>query len=343
MTAPQPSTNRSRLAEELLSIRFNQDFSCFCVGTDTSFRIFKTSPLKYCFRRDFSGGIGMVELLNRSNIVALVGGGKSPRYPPNKVIIWDDHLMRPTGELTFRTDVKNVKLRKDRIIAVLANKIYVYNLTDLKIRDTIPTAPNPKGICAISSVDDRIILACPDKAKGSVCVQFYSEEKTLLIRAHRASIMCLEFNSEATMLATASDRGTVIRIFKPDDGSLLQELRRGIDRAEIYCLNFHPSSEWLACSSDKGTIHIFSTDTTKRLNPRSTFSFLKYVLKGYFESERSFAVFRVRDAKTICAFGAVKNTLVVLNADGCYYLASFNPDEGGECQLINSEQVIDLA
>ena len=38
------------------------------------------SPLK-----DFNAGISIAEMLGRANYIALVGGGKQPKFPQNKV------------------------------------------------------------------------------------------------------------------------------------------------------------------------------------------------------------------------------------------------------------------
>lgn len=129
-------------------------------------------PYRETFRRVFpNGGISIVEMLFRTNLLALVGGGRNPRFPPNKVMIWDDHQNRCIGELSFRSEVKALKLRRDRVVVVLATKIYVYRFSDLHLQDQMPTLPNPKGLVALCPDNNNTVLACPGINKVGTCTR----------------------------------------------------------------------------------------------------------------------------------------------------------------------------
>ena len=79
-----------------------------------------------------------------------------------------------------------------------------------------------------------------------------------LINAHNAQVTSLALSLDGVRLATASEKGTLIRIFETSNGSKLQELRRGSDPADVYHLAFDRKSFWLAVTSDKNTVHVFT-------------------------------------------------------------------------------------
>ncbi|MBA0742971.1 hypothetical protein Gogos_005696 [Gossypium gossypioides] len=357
---PPDSVPPALAPSSLLHLSFNQDHGCFAAGTDHGFRIYNCDPFREIFRRDFDrgGGIGVVEMLFRCNILALVGGGPDPQYPPNKVMIWDDHQSRCISELSFRSEVRSVRLRRDRIIVVLEQKIFVYNFVDLKLLHQIETILNPKGLCAVSQGAGSLVLVCPGLQKGQVRVEHYASKRTKFIMAHDSRIACFALSQDGQLLATASTKGTLVRIYNTIDGSLLQEVRRGADRAEIYSLAFSSNAQWLAVSSDKGTVHVFSLKisagspgTTQSrstseavVSSHSSLSFIKGVLPKYFSSEWSVAQFRlVEGSQYLVAFGHQKNTVVILGIDGrkglkvvtdimecSFYRCQFDPVNGGE-------------
>lgn len=336
----------SSVPDQMLFATFNQDNTCFAIGTEKGFRIYNTYPFKDSFQRNLDGGIGIIEMLNRCNVLALVGGGKNPKFAPNKVILWDDAQAKVISELRFTSYVRNIKLKREKIFVISQEKIYVFAFVTFDNIDTLDTYDNIKGIVAISQESSTNIIAYPDVQKGSVRIKNYDDQSNITIKAHQSEIGCLELNKDGTILATASEKGTIIRIYKTSDGSLIQELSRGAEKAEIYTIAFDPTDKYLACCSDRGTVHIFhlkneNNKDDKTQNQKSFFGKITGFLNiknEYLDSEWSFAQFKIPHIRSICAFGP-DNSIIVISSDGKYYQAKFEPKTGGECQKLQEQDI----
>jgi len=278
------------MVTEVHSVAFNQDFGCFVCATNKGFRVYNTDPFKETFCRTFGrgganrgvggnnggnggsgndrggcyetatggGGLASVEMLFRCNILALVGGGPDPAWPPLKVVVWDDHAGRAAGELSFRSPVRAVRLRRDAVVVALEHRVLVYAFGDLSLRHSAETLSNPRGLVAVSAQPGALVLACPGLHAGQVRLEHLDRRQTRFVAAHTGSLAALALSLDGKRLATASDRGTLVRVWSTGDGALLQELRRGSDPACVGSLAMSAGLEWLAAASDKGTVHVWA-------------------------------------------------------------------------------------
>ena len=88
-------------------------------------------------------------------------------------------------------------------------------------------------------------------------VNFNNLAQPPIITAHESKIACLCVNRNETLLATSSDKGTLVRIFDVKDRKLLIELRYGTTNADINGIIFYEYNRHVACENGTGTVHIF--------------------------------------------------------------------------------------
>lgn len=237
-----------------LSVAFNHDASCFSVGLDTGFCVFNSDPCELRVSRDFNAGIAITQMLGRYNFLALVGGGKRPKYPQNKVVIWDDAKQKTVIVLDFTTAVLQVRLSKSRIIVVLQNSVHVYAFSSppAKISE-FETAANPLGLCCLGSS----LLAFPGRSHGQIQLVELESGNVSIIPAHSTPLRAMDLSPDGQLLATASEQGTLVRVFSTANCVRIAELRRGVDPAFVFSISISPSSSMLAVTSDKSTLHVF--------------------------------------------------------------------------------------
>ncbi|KAF2015645.1 WD40 repeat-like protein [Aaosphaeria arxii CBS 175.79] len=257
-----------------LSVSFNADNSCFSVALENGFRIYMTKSGDMNSVREVGGGIGCAEMVGRTNYIALVGGGKQPKFPQNKVCpqrsewiwvdadgykvqIWNDSKQIVSTSLEFKTPIQRVRISTSHLVVVLLNKVGIYKMKvpPDKLAE-YETVNNPFGLCSLG----KKIVAFPGMNAGQVRLFDLTSGNISIINAHNSPLRALALNRDDDMVATASEQGTLVRLWSFPSCTKFTEYRRGVDPAAIFSIAFSPSGLMLAVTSDKSTLHIFNVE-----------------------------------------------------------------------------------
>ncbi|EPB70526.1 WD domain, G-beta repeat protein [Ancylostoma ceylanicum] len=348
----------------LLCVNFNQDAKSLAVGHSNGYILYKTSDVLESSilldNADCSPAIHdaiIVERLFNSSLVVIVSQ-KEPRV----ICIYHFKSKNMICVYKFIKSVLNVKLNRDRVVVCLEDSIHIYVLKDMKLLHTILDTPlNRLGLIDLSPAGSSLIAYPASAEAGSVHIfDCMNLSAVNTFTAHDGPLACLKFNSDGTMIATASTKGTVIRVYSVPQGTRLFEFRRGMSRCvTIYSLAFSADSTYLCSSSNTETVHVFKLEKPEdqekkqEASAQSSSGWLGYLTQAasnYLPAqvnelmtvERSFAhaVLPGSDKKNVAAMLTINGQphLLVATTDGflyCYRVLS----SGGECDLVKMHRI----
>ncbi|KAF2708799.1 WD repeat domain phosphoinositide-interacting protein 2 [Pleomassaria siparia CBS 279.74] len=254
-------------------VTFNQDHSHLGVGTTKGYRVYTADPFnKQSESRE--GDVSSLEMLFSTSLVALT-------LSPRVLRIQNTKRHSTICEMTFRTAILAMRLNRKRLVVVLESELYIYDISNMQMLKNEKTSPNPNAICALSasSENNYLVYPLPTKAapttfqppshappksdhiaptSGEVLIYDATKlEAVNVIEAHNSPLSCIALNNDGTLLATASEKGTIIRVFSIPDAQKLYQFRRGSIPARIYSMSFNSTSTLLCVSSATETVHIF--------------------------------------------------------------------------------------
>ena len=138
----------------------------------------------------------------------------------------------------------------------------------------------------------------------------------VVVPAHNGALACVALSEDGALAATASDKGTLVRVWDTESGRLVKELRRGADSAHVWAMCFSRDKTLLAVSSSRGTCHIFGVSGVA--NKQSSLWSLRGVLPAYFGSEWSSMQVSVPAERSVMSFSDDRCSLYMVFLDGTY-------------------------
>lgn len=290
-----PAAFRADSPENLSDITFlgfNQDQSCFAVGTGKGFTIFDTNTCVQLHHEE-CGAVSYVEMLFNTSLVALVGHStRCASSSSKRLTLWNTKERSEICHLCFDALIYSVKMNHRRLAVLLREEVHILDLRSMKRLHVIERAASPwldPAVGSLCTAQDRGYLALPltlapvsmqenlqtpnfavhssaltqGAGKLEVRVGLVSIVDTHTLQpvgtllAHRSPVQALCLNMTGHLLATASTKASVVRVFSVPALEILYVFRRGANPCRVFGLNFSSDSEYLCLAASSGTVHVF--------------------------------------------------------------------------------------
>lgn len=271
----------------VLSISRSVSGKRFITGLNDGLRIFRTDNCLTTHQPNipYELGIFIAEVLD-DRYYAYVYKNKNRNGGPNVVCFWDAVLDRELAKFDFHEPVLGVRLTSKWMAVVLEERTVLFQYQMIQPQNQ-PTPPQESSEDDDQNIEEgepvrapnlvhsvyqtstnTYALAClfnellvlPAKTSGQIqliSLRPGASSSKRVLKAHSHPLRCLALSDDASLLATASEQGTLNHVYNTTTLDQLANFRRGVDQAIVHSLAFSPGNRWMASTSDKGTLHIF--------------------------------------------------------------------------------------
>ncbi|AMD20839.1 HDR097Cp [Eremothecium sinecaudum] len=346
----------------------------------------------------------VTEMLFATSLIAVVNKNQGLQKA-KKLRIVNTKRKSTICELNFPHEIVDVVMNRKRMCVLLSSEqIFVYDISCMKLLHTINVLEDKLKMSGSfhnhsSSVQQshpvqrsrtnmvRIALSSDDKSILCYTAYCKSVKHSYLLNdlviydalnvvplnylntVHKGNIACLCISNDGKLVATASEKGTIIRMFSTGDETafnsntaLMYEFRRGTRPCSIHEMKIDRTGRYLACVGHTDTIHIFDLEKygqgyrgfddytapsmlgvkSAKANTRQIANFLsKRVISkiSNHNMERDFAHIKVQDSIRHCIGfpNEFPERIYVASSNGEFHVWNI-PQHGGECILVKSNK-----
>jgi autophagy-related protein 18 len=246
--------------------------ACCVLSTRRTLCVFDvgSGQRRYCSAR--GEAFTAVAQLGSSSLLAVVAR-TSPRAL-QLLNTTDGTVMR---QINCRTAVLGVRMTRDRLVVRLRAAAHVFDLDTLERLATVECGHASRAAFALSPptvmvfnvgtakmelrrVQPLLVLPSAQTAGSVDVVDAATLRLIRVVAAHRTDVACLALSADGALLATASTRGTVVRVFSLVDASAskVASFRRGRTQARITTMRFSNDGRYLVVGSESPTVHVFA-------------------------------------------------------------------------------------
>ncbi|OHT04254.1 hypothetical protein TRFO_28306 [Tritrichomonas foetus] len=245
---------------DIVALSIAEGANNFACAFEHGFSIYSLNPLKLKFKKEFINfNLTCISTNSEGTQTAFAVKPLIQNSNIQKVYIWNNFFNEADGELEFKDVIRCICIRKTILVIVLTDSVCLYDIQKQSYTGFEQiTFQNLAGACDVSFSEEFPKIAICGLTPGAVQIFSEKEESApIFFSAHLHPVSIIKFSMDCKMIATASEQGTIIRVFDGITGSLQNVFRRGNLRSKILAMCFSPDNQYLLAMSANGTLHMF--------------------------------------------------------------------------------------